>query len=104
MGLLALAGALIVSSAVAAPSASCGDMVADLQSYLDKHPDTSGTRRQTKDAQLMHQPTRDSVAKAKKESRDNLVALLGKAKAEQSAGEAAACRATLAEVHRMLTP
>ncbi len=83
---------------------SCADMVSGLQSYLSAHPQASGTRRQTKDAQLMHQPTRDSVAKAKQDSRENLVAMLAKAKAQQSAGDAEGCHATLAGVAWMLKP
>jgi hypothetical protein len=90
-------------SALAAPS-SCADRVSGLQSYLNAHPDASGTARQTKDAQLMHQPTRESVAKAKQESRENLVAMLAKAKAEQGAGDDKGCRATLAGVAWMLKP
>ena len=94
---------LIASAgAAAAPARTCDAMIEGFQAYLDKHPETSGTRRQTKEAQLMHQPTQRSVAKAKWESRDNLRALLEKAKAQQAAGDAAACRATLAEVQRML--
>ena len=99
-----LVAGLAASGVQATPGATCGQMVGDLQSYLDAHPEASGTRKQTKDAQLMHQPTQRSVAKAKMQSRDNLVALLAKAKSQQAAGEEAACRATLADVERMLKP
>ncbi len=99
-----LVAGLAASGVHAAPGATCGQMVDDLQSYLDAHPQVSGTRKQTKDAQLMHQPTQRSVAKAKMQSRDNLVALLAKAKAQQSAGDDVGCRSTLADVERMLRP
>ena len=66
-----LVAGLAASGVQATPGATCGQMVGDLQSYLDAHPGVSGTRKQTKDAQLMHQPTQHSVAKAKMESRDS---------------------------------
>jgi hypothetical protein len=91
-------------AASAAPAHTCGEMIDSLQSYIEAHPGSSGTRKQTTDAQLMHQPTRDAVAKAKKDSRENLNFLLAKAKAQQDVGDAAGCRATLADVERMLKP
>ena len=100
----ALAMGLAAGGAQAASGATCGRMIDDLQSYLDAHPEISGTRKQTKDAQLMHQPTRESVAKAKMQSRDNLVALLAKAKSQQNEGDDVGCRSTLADVERMLKP
>ena len=100
--ILTLIGALASSPAPAAPRAACGDMIASLSAYVDAHPDSVGTRPQTKDAQLMHQPTRASVAKAKMESHDNLVALLAKAKSEQAAGDEKGCRHTLGYVEWML--
>jgi hypothetical protein len=91
-------------AAQAASSATCSQMIGDVQTYLDAHPGASGTRKQSKDAQLMHQPTRQSVTKAKMESHDNLVVLLGQARSKHSAGDEAGCRATLADVERMLKP
>ena len=99
-----LVAGLAASGVQAAPGATCGQMVGDLQAYLDTHPQVTGTRKQTKDAQLMHQPTERSVAKAKMQSRDNLVALLAKAKSQQNEGDDVGCRSTLADVERMLKP
>jgi len=99
---LTLIGVLASSPALAAPGAACGDMIASLSAYLDAHPERAGTLPQTKDAQLMHQPTRQSVAKAKMESHDNLVALLAKAKSEQAGGDEKGCRHTLGYVEWML--
>ena len=79
-------------------------MVAGLERYLAAHPGQAGTRPQTRAAQLMHQPTAESVAKAKMESRDNLTALLAKAKAEHAAGDEQGCRKTLGDVEWMLKP
>jgi hypothetical protein len=100
-GLAALI-ALVAGAAQAAPIASCGEMVSHLDAYLMAHPNATGDLRQTVDAQLMHQPTRESVEKAKMESRDHLVELLASAKAHQAAGEERKCRSTLAEVKWML--
>ena len=83
-------------------AASCDQMVSGLETYIAEHPAQAGTRPQTKDAQLQHQPTRESVAKAKMESHDNLVALLAKAKAEQAAGDGEGCRKTLGYIKWML--
>jgi hypothetical protein len=104
-GLFLLIVVLAGANAVAAPAPmSCDAMVAGLQSFLQAHPQISGTRRQTKTAQLNHQPTRDSVAKAEQESRENLVAMLAKARAQQGAGDMKGCLATLAEIEWMLKP
>jgi len=103
-GLAMLVMALAASAAQAAPKGSCDEMVAHLDAYLKVHPNATGELRQSVDAQLMHQPTRESVEKAKMQSRDHLVELLAKAKAEQGAGKERECRATLAEVKWMLHP
>jgi hypothetical protein len=103
-GLSVLVVTLAASAAQAAPNASCDEMVARLDAFLKAHPGATGVLPQTVDAQLMHQPTRQSVERAKQESREHVVGLLAKAKAQQSAGEAQKCRATLAEVEWMLQP
>ncbi len=61
--------ALAASAAQAAPSASCGEMVSHLDAYLKAHPNATGDLRQSVGAQLMHQPTRESIEKAKMELR-----------------------------------
>ena len=99
---LACCAVLLAGPAAAAPS--CAEMVGDLRAYLDAHPQASGTRPQTVDAQLMHQPTRDSVAHAKMASHDRLVELLGDAEMQQRMGDKAGCEAILADVERMLKP
>jgi hypothetical protein len=103
-GFAVLVVALAASAAQAAPNASCDEMVARLDAFLKVHKGVTGALPQTVGAQLMHQPTRQSVAQAKQESREHVVALLARAKAQQSAGEAQKCRATLAEVEWMLQP
>ena len=97
---------LIAALALPAPAlaASCADMVSQAESYLAAHPDKAGTRPQTVDAQLQHQPTRESVAKAKMDSRDHLAAALANAKAMQTAGDEAGCRKSFAAVAWMLKP
>ena len=75
-GLAMLVMALAASAAQAAPKGSCDEMVAHLDAYLKVHPNATGELRQSVDAQLMHQPTRESVEKAKMQSRDHLVELL----------------------------
>ena len=95
--------ALLAAPAAAAPPA-CLTMIADVRAWLDAHPHVSGTRMQTKEAQLQHQPTAASVAKAKMESRDHIVELLGDAEARQRSGDMAGCEATLQDIERMLKP
>ena len=99
---------LVLIAALAAPvpalSASCADMVSRAESYLAAHPDKAGTAPQTVGAQLQHQPTRDSVAKAKMDSRDHLAASLSNAKAMQAAGDEAGCARSFAAVAWMLKP
>src|SRR4051812_13257105 len=99
--LFALVLVLSAAPAAAAP-ASCAHSIARAQAYLATHPQASGTRRQTVDAQLMHQPTQASVAKARQDSRMGLMDLLTQARSQQRAGDEAGCRATLADVMRML--
>jgi hypothetical protein len=101
-GFIVLVVALAAGAAQAAPNASCDEMVAQLDAFLKAHPGATGVLPQTVGAQLMHQPTRESIARAKQESREHVVDLLAKAKAQQSAGQAQQCRATLAEVEWML--
>jgi len=98
--------ALLAAFALPAPAiaASCADMVSKAEVYLAAHPDKAGTRPQTVDAQLQHQPTRDSVAKARMDSRDHLAAALSNAKAMQAAGDEAGCRKSFDAVAWMLKP
>ena len=95
--------ALSVVPAAAAPP-RCDAMVADVRAWLDTHPHVSGTRPQTVAAQLQHQPTAETVAKAKMESRDHIVELLGEAQMQERMGDMPGCETTLADVERMLKP
>ena len=62
-------------------------MVSHAETWLAAHPDKAGTRPQTVDAQLQHQPTRDSVAKCENETRATISPpLSSNAKAMQSGG------------------
>jgi hypothetical protein len=88
----------------AAPRGSCADMAGRLQAYLQAHPHAVGVLKQTTGAQLMHQPTRESVEQARHKSRQDLEALLAKARAHQAAGDEAGCRADLKDVEWMLQP
>ena len=88
--------------ALAAPS--CATMIAEVRAWLDAHPHVSGTRAQTVEAQLQHQPTAASVAKAKMESRDHIVEQLGEAERQRRSGDGAGCEATLGDIARMLRP
>ncbi len=98
--------ALIAALALPSPAfaASCAAMVSQAEVWLASHPDKVGTGPQTIAAQLNHQPTRDSVAKARMQSRDHLAASLDRAKAMQAAGDEAGCRKSFAAVAWMLKP
>ncbi|HXT08402.1 MAG TPA: hypothetical protein VN715_15890 [Roseiarcus sp.] len=104
VALAAFVGAILAGGAQAAPAGSCDDMVARFDAYLKAHPNATGALPQSVGAQLMHQPTRESIDKAKKQGRAHLEALLAKAKAEQQAKDESGCQATLAEVKWMLQP
>jgi hypothetical protein len=97
---------LIAALALPAPAlaASCSDMVSQAETWLAAHPDKAGTGRQTVDAQLQHQPTRESVTHAKMDSRGHLAASLTKANAMQAAGDEAGCAKSFAAVAWMLKP
>ena len=99
---LALLAALAFALPAPALAASCADMVAGAEAYLAAHPDKAGTRPQTVDAQLQHQPTPKSVAKAKMSSREHLADSLARAKAMQAAGDEAGCQKSFSEVAWML--
>ncbi len=91
-------------AAQAAPGRTCDEMVSRFDAYLKTHPNATADLRQSVDAQLMHQPTRESLELARKEGRQHLLDLLAKAKAEQRAHDESGCRATLSEVRWMMKP
>ena len=102
-----LAAALCLTLA-AAPAAAgtveCRAMISEVHAWLEAHPNVSGTQRQSVAAQLQRQPTAASVAKARMESRDHIVELLGEAEMRQRSGDMAGCEALLSDVRRMLRP
>jgi hypothetical protein len=97
---------LFAALALPAPAyaATCAEMVTQAEARLADHPNVVGTEPQTIGAQLDHQPTRESVAKAKMESRDHLAASLAHAKAMQAAGDEAGCLKSFDAVAWMLKP
>ena len=97
-GIVAIALMLNSATASAGP---CAAEVIEFQDTLprDKNGEFTfaGAAPQSIDAQLEHQPTPKSVERAKKLSRDRILAVLAQAKALISEGKWIECRGAMAE-------
>jgi hypothetical protein len=105
LGIIAIASTLRLATASAGP---CAGEIAEFQSSLprDKNgePAFVGTAPQSIDAQLEHQPTRESVERAKKLARAQIVAVLAQAEALDSEGKRNECRNAIAKAKLLLNP
>jgi hypothetical protein len=113
---LNLGGAAIVmiasiASTAATASASaglCGEEIAKLRQSLPRGEDGAlafvGSGTQTIDAQLGHQPTVESVERAKKLARARILAMLAQAEALDLKGDQRGCGETIATMKLLLAP
>jgi hypothetical protein len=70
----------------------------------DGEPAVVGTAPQSVDAQLRHQPTPDSVERAKKGARSAIAASLAEAEKLDAEGNQSACEETLAKARLLAGP
>jgi hypothetical protein len=105
LAIIAIASTFRVAMATAGP---CAGEIADIRSSLsrDKIGDPSfvGTAPQSIGAQLSHQPTRESVERAKKQAQTQILAVVTQAEAFDSEGKRSECRHALAIAKLLLNP
>jgi hypothetical protein len=105
LGIVAIASTLRIATASAGP---CAAEIAEFQSSLprDKNGQLAfiGTAPQSIDAQLEHQPTRESVERAKKQAHAQIVAVLAQAEALDSEGKRNECWDLIVKAKLLLNP
>ena len=105
--ILVIAAASILSIA-AADAGACAQDIAQLQQILRQQeisrPDGFGTAPQSIDAQLEHQPTPQSVERAKKSAQASISAALNHAETLDAEGKATECQSAVATARLMLNP
>ena len=92
---MALVACVALGAGVASARASpCGDEIARLEQMIGQsgnNPAAVPTAPQSIDAQLSHQPTPQSVERARAQSRARFAAMLARAKAFEAEGKTAKC-------------
>jgi hypothetical protein len=105
LGIIAIASTLRIATASAGP---CAGDIMDFRSSLsldkDGDPTFVGTAPQSIGAQLEHQPTRDSVERAKKQAQAQILTVFMEAEAFDSQGKETECRQALAKAKLLLNP
>jgi hypothetical protein len=105
LGIIAIASILRIATASAGP---CAGEITEFRSSLsqDKNgePTFVGTAPQSIDAQLEHQPTRESVERAKKQAQAQILTVVIQAEAFDSQGKQNECRQALAKAKLLLNP
>jgi hypothetical protein len=103
--IVAIASALSVLPASAGP---CGEKVAAFRQTLPLNqkgaPVVVGSAPQSIDAQLEHQPTPESVARAEQSAQSEIAAVLAQADAFDAAGKQKQCRGALAKAKLLANP
>jgi hypothetical protein len=83
----------------------CRDEIAKLEAWVDRSmgsPVAKPTTTQSVEAQLHHQPTRQSVQQAEEAAHSMFVAMLAHAKMLNADGKTAECIQSVAEAKRLL--
>jgi hypothetical protein len=105
LGIITLTSTLCVAIASAGP---CTGEIADFRSSLSRdengEPTFIGTAPQSIAAQLEHQPTRESVERAKKQAQTQILMVVTQAEALDSEGKKSECRNALAKAKLLLNP
>jgi hypothetical protein len=99
--------ALEVASAymASAHTDTCSNQIAQLEALLSQstgNPVANPTVPQSIDAQLHHQPTRDSVRRAEENAKLRFASILARAKTLDADGKMTECIQSLAEAKRLL--
>ena len=107
LGASGIAIALMLHVATA-NAALCAGQIVEFRGSLphdrNGEPTFVGTARQSISAQLEHQPTRESVERAKRESRAQILAILVQAEAFDLEGKRKECLDAFARAKLMLNP
>ena len=102
---IAIGSTLRIATASAGP---CAWEIADFRSSLSRdkngEPTFIGTAPQSIGAQLEHQPTRESVERAKKRAQAQILMVVTQAEAIDSEGKKSECRNALAKAKLLLNP
>ena len=95
--------ALDIASAhiTSANADTCSDQIAQLEALVDQG-NPVATVPQSTDAQLHHQPTRDSVRRAEENAKLRFASILARAKTLNAAGKVTECIQSVAEAKRLL--
>ena len=103
LGIVAIVLTLSIATASAGP---CAGEIAEFQNALprDKNGELSfiASMPQSIDAQLAHQPTRESVERTKKQTQIRIAAILTQAEALDSEGKRSECKDALAKAKRSI--
>src|SRR5215831_4304207 len=97
--------ALDIASAhiTSANADTCSDQIAQLEALADQAMGNPvATVPQSTDAQLHHQPTRDSVRRAEENAKLRFASILARAKTLNAAGKVTECIQSVAEAKRLL--
>ena len=104
-GIIAIAATLNAATASAGP---CAGEIAEFQNSLPRgkngQPEFVGTAPQSIGAQLEHQPTRESVERAKHQAQALIITVLAEAEALDSQGKRSECRDAIARAKLLLNP
>ncbi len=105
LGIIAIASTLRIATASAGP---CAGEIADFRSSLSRdkngEPTFIGTAPQSIGAQLAHQPTRQSVERAKKQAQAQILTVVTQAEVLDSEGKQSECRNALTKAKLLLHP
>jgi hypothetical protein len=103
--IFAIASTLSILPASAGP---CGEEVAAFRQTLPLNqkgaPVVVGSAPQSIDAQLEHQPTPESIARAEQRAQSEVAAVLAQADAFDAAGKQSECRAALTRAKLLVNP
>jgi hypothetical protein len=97
--------AIVGLNIASAHTETCGEEIAQLQALVDHsmgYTVAKPTTSQSIDAQLHHQPTRESVRRADENAHSRFAAILARAKTLNADGKTTECIQSVAEAKRLL--
>jgi hypothetical protein len=105
LAVVAIASTLRIATASAGPcAAEITEFRAALPQNKNGEPTFIASAPQSIAAQLEHQPTKDSVERAKKQAQAQILAVLAQAEALDSEGNSGECRASISKAKLLLNP
>ena len=97
--------AIVGLNMASAHTDSCSHEIAQLEALVNQSmgsPIAKPTTTQSVDAQLHHQPTRESVRRGEESAQSMFAAILARAKSLNAAGKTTECIQSVAEAKRLL--